>query len=136
MTEGLGLTAADVAAVTRNNDNNNDMFGGNCWIWIILIAFVFLPMMGMMGGGNRGGVETGVQDNFISDEFVKRDIFNTNQNVSNTACQTQKEILQSRYDSALMAQTMQAQMAQCLKRFFEAIKNLFAKKVNAVGTYA
>lgn len=147
MTEGM-LSAADVAAVTRNNDNSNDMWGGNCWIWIILIAFMFLPMM--MGGWNRGGVETGVQDNFISDEFVKRDIFNTNQNVSNTACQTQrdvlenryanqlglqqvqaaqqncccetqKEILQSRYDSALMAQTMQAQMAQCCCDIKESI---------------
>lgn len=137
MNEGLGLTAADVAAVTRN-DNNDMWSGGGWWIWIILIAFLF-PMM---GGWNRGGVETGVQDNFISDEFVKRDIFNTNQNVSNTACQTQrdvlenryatqlgmqqlgaqsqqcccetqKEILQSRYDAALMAQNMQAQLAQC-----------------------
>ena len=145
MNEGLGLTAADVAAVTRND--NDDMWGGSCWIWIIFIAFLF-PMM--MGGWNRGGVETGVQDNFISDEFVKRDIFNTNQNVSNTACQTQrdvlenrytnqlglqqlqasqqncccetqKEILQSRYDAALMAQNMQAQMAQCCCDIKESI---------------
>lgn len=136
MNEGIGLTAADVAAVTRND--NDDMWGGNSWIWIIFLAFLF-PMF---GGWNRGGVETGVHDNFISDEFVKRDIFNTNQNVSNTACQTQrdvlenryatqlglqqvqaaqqncccetqKEILQNRYDAALMAQNMQAQMAQC-----------------------
>ena len=137
MNEGM-LSAADVAAVTRN-DTCNDMWGGGgWWIWIILIAFLF-PMM---GGWNRGGVGNGVQDNFISDEFVKRDIFNTNQNVSNTACQTQrdvlesryttqlgmqqlgaqsqqcccetqKEILQNRYDAALMAQNMQAQLAQC-----------------------
>ena len=137
MTDGMGLTAADVAAVTRN-DNDGMWGGGGWWIWIILIAFLF-PMM---GGWNRNGVETGVQDNFISDEFVKRDIFNTNQNVSNTAsqtqrdvlenryaaqlgmqnlgtqvqvgtCETQKEILQNRYNAALMAQNMQAQMAQC-----------------------
>ena len=147
MTDGaIGLSAADVAAVTRNNDND-DMWGGNCWIWIIFIAFLF-PMM--MGGWNRGGVETSVQDNFISDEFVKRDIFNTNQNVSNTACQTQrevlenryaaqlgfqnlgtqvqvgncntqKEILQNRYDAALMAQNMQAQMAQYCCDIKEAV---------------
>lgn len=147
MTDGaIGLSAADVAAVTRNNDD--DGWGGGCWwIWIIMIAFLF-PMM--MGGWNRGGVETGVQDNFISDEFVKRDIFNTNQNVSNTACQTQrdvlenryaaqlgfqnlgtqvqvgncntqKEILQNRYDAALMAQNMQAQMAQCCCDIKEAV---------------
>lgn len=143
--DGMGLTAADVAAVTRN-DNDGMWGGGGWWIWIILLAFIF-PMM---GGWNRGGVETGVHDNFISDEFVKRDIFNTNQNVSNTTCQTQrdvlenrytnqlgmqqlgaqsqqcccetqKEILQSRYDSALMAQNIQAQMAQCCCDIKESI---------------
>ena len=145
MTDGtMGLSAADVAAVTRND--NDEWGGGGWWIWIIFLAFLF-PMM---GGWNRGNLETGVQDNFISDEFVKRDIFNTNQNVSNTACQTQrdvlenrytnqlglqqlqaaqqncccetqKEILQSRYDAALMAQNMQAQLASCCCDIKEAV---------------
>lgn len=148
MNEGLNtLSAADVAAVTRNNDGN--MWGDGGWFWIIILAFLFC--------GNGWGNNNGAQDAFISDEFVKRDIFNTNQNVSNTACETQrdvlenryntqlglqnlqaqqaqcccntqKEILQSRYDAALQAQNMQAQMAQCLKRFFKAIRNLFTKK--------
>ena len=78
MNEGLGLTAADVAAVTRNDDDNG--WGCNSWIWIIFLAFLF-PMFGGMWG-NRNGVETGVQDNFISDEFVKRDIFNTDTQTS------------------------------------------------------
>ena len=108
MTDGtMGLSAADVAAVTRNND---DDWGGGCWwIWIILLAFLF-PMM---GGWNRGGVETGVQDNFISDEFVKRDIFNTNQNVSNTACQTQRDVLENRYTNQLGLQQVQAAQQNC-----------------------
>ena len=37
MTDGTMLSAADVAAVTRNNDGCNDMWGGNCWIWIIVL---------------------------------------------------------------------------------------------------
>ena len=131
MTEGaMGLSAADVAAVTRNNDY--DGFGGGAWIWIILLAFLFR--------GNWGGY--GGESPLVSEEFIKRDIFNTNQNVSNTACQTQrdvlenryttqlglqqlqaaqqecccttqKEILQSRYDAALQAQALQAQLASC-----------------------
>lgn len=120
MTEGaMGLSAADVAAVTRNNDY--DGFGNGGWIWIILLAFLFR--------GNWGGY--GGESPLVSEEFIKRDIFNTNQNVSNTACQTQrdvlenrytnqlcccetqKEILQSRYDAALQAQTIQAQLASC-----------------------
>ena len=125
MTDGM-LSAADVAAVTRNNDGCNDMWGGGgWWIWIILIAFLF-PMM---GGWNRNGIDTGVQDNFISDEFVKRDIFNTNQlglqnlgsQVQVGNCNTQKEVLQNRYDAALMAQNMQAQLAQCCCDIKESI---------------
>ena len=119
MTEGM-LSAADVAAVTRND--GYDGWGNGGWIWIILLAFLFR--------GNWGG-NYGEESTIVSEEFIKRDIFNTNQNVSNTACQTQrdvlenrytnqlcccetqKEVLQSRYDSAIQAQTMQAQLAQC-----------------------
>lgn len=133
MTEGM-LSAADVAAVTRNNDCY-DGFGNGGWIWIILLAFLFRGNWGGYGGyGNESPL--------VSEEFIKRDIFNTNQNVSNTACQTQrdvlenryttqlglqqlqaaqqncccetqKEILQSRYDAALQAQALQAQLASC-----------------------
>lgn len=121
MTEGaMPLSAADVAAVTRNNDY--DGFGNGGWMWIILLAFLFR--------GNLGGYGNG-ESPLVSEEFIKRDIFNTNQNVSNTACQTQrdvlenrynaqlcccetqKEILQSRYDAALQAQALQAQLANC-----------------------
>ena len=121
MTEGtMGLSAADVAAVTRND--GYDGFGNGAWIWVILLAFLFR--------GNWGG-NYGAENPLVSEEFIKRDIFNTNQNVSNTACQTQrdvldnrytnqlcccetqKEILQSRYDAALQAQTLQAQLANC-----------------------
>ena len=121
MTEGaMPLSAADVAAVTRNNDY--DGFGNGGWMWIILLAFLFR--------GNWGGYGNGASP-LVSEEFIKRDIFNTNQNVSNTACQTQrdvlenrynaqlcccetqKEILQNRYDAALQAQALQAQLANC-----------------------
>lgn len=116
----MGLSAADVAAVTRND--GYDGFGNGAWIWIILLAFLFR--------GNWGG-NYGAESPLVSEEFIKRDIFNTNQNVSNTACQTQrdvlenrytnqlcccetqKEILQSRYDAALQAQTLQAQLSNC-----------------------
>lgn len=122
MTEGaMPLSAADVAAVTRNNECY-DGFGNGGWMWIILLAFLFR--------GNWGGYGNG-ESPLVSEEFIKRDIFNTNQNVSTTACQTQrdvlenrytnqlcccetqKEILQSRYDSALQAQALQAQLANC-----------------------
>lgn len=135
-----GLSASDVLALTRNNDGY-DMMGNQFW-WVIVFLIVAAMFRGNGGlfGDNNGGTATGAL--LGADEFIKRDIFNTNQNVSNTGCQTQrdvlesryttqlgfansdakaqacccetqKEILQSRYDNALQNQTMQAQLSQC-----------------------
>lgn len=132
--EAMPLTAADVGAVMGNNRDGYG-FGDGAWFWIIIILFAF---WGNNGWGNRNnGLETD-----IDTRFLERDIFNTNQNVSTTGCQTQrdiletkynlgtqvlenrfncsqnacatqKEILQNRYDNALQTQTLSAQMAEC-----------------------
>lgn len=129
MMNGSNMSPADVAAVVDNNGYADGAFGGG-WMWLIVLLLLFR-------GNNWGENQT-----LTSDEFIKRDIFNTNQNVSNTACQTQrdvlesrcttqlglqqvqasqqqcccdtqKEILQSRYDSALQSQNVQAQLQNC-----------------------
>ena len=82
MNEAMGLTAADVAAVTRNDGYDNGFGNGGWWIWIILIAFLFC---GNGWGRNNDTATIAGENAFLSDEFVKRDIFNTNQNVSNTS---------------------------------------------------
>lgn len=136
MAEGnvMPLSAADVGAVVGNNRGYNDGMWGGEWFWIIIILFAF---WGNGFGGRNNGLETD-----IDTRFLERDIFNTNQNVSNTACQTQrdvlesryttqlglselganmqncccetqKEILQNRYDNAIQTQTLSSQMAQC-----------------------
>lgn len=125
-----GTDALSVMNATRGNYYGFD--GMNGWFWIVLLLFC--------GRGNFGGY--GNESPLVSDEFIKRDIFNTNQNVSTTSCQTQrdvlegkydtqlsianlasqtqncccntqKEILQSRYDNALGMQNLQAQLADC-----------------------
>lgn len=83
----------------------NDM-GGGAWFWIVIIL-----LFGGRGFGFGGG--EGVQDNFISNEFIKRDIFNTNANVSAQGCETQKEVIESRYTNQLGIQNLGSQMAQC-----------------------
>lgn len=128
-----GLTGTDALALMNNRDGYG--FGEGAWFWIIIILFAF---WGNNGWGNRNnGLETD-----IDTRFLERDIFNTNQNVSNTGCQTQrdiletkydlgtqvlenrfncsqnacntqKEILQNRYDNALQTQNLSAQMAEC-----------------------
>lgn len=81
-----------------------DGFGGG-WFWVILILL-------FAGGGFWGN--NGVQDNFVSSEFIKRDIFNTNQNVSTTGCQTQRDILESRYTTEMgLKDNLYAQQQCC-----------------------
>lgn len=127
-----GTDALSVMNATRDGYGYGDgMYGG--WFWIIIILFAFWG-----NGFNRNnGLATD-----IDTRFLERDIFNTNQNVSTTGCQTQrdvlenryttqlgltnlgaqtqncccetqKEILQNRYDNALQTQTLSSQMANC-----------------------
>jgi hypothetical protein len=151
--EHSGLSASDVLAMTRDNNDGGAMGGYGFW-WII----VFLIVAGMFSGGGFFGnnantttadalltasaMNNAGSNRTIEDAFLQRDIFNVNQNVSNTgnltqrdilesryttqlgdsalqstiqntACGTQKEILESRYDSALANQNLISQMQTC-----------------------
>lgn len=98
------LSVADALALQKYDDG---MYGGNNgFMWILLIL--------LFGGRGFGwGTNEGVQDNFISNEFIKRDIFNTNQNVSATSCETQRDVLDSRYTTQLGLQQLQASQQSC-----------------------
>ena len=131
--ETMPLSAADVGAVVGNRGGYDDGFGYGSWFWVIILLFAF------WGNGFNGN--NSLETN-IDTRFLERDVFNTNQNVSTTGCQTQrdvleakynlgtqvlenrfncsqnacntqKEILQNRYDNALQTQTLSAQMAEC-----------------------
>lgn len=86
-----------------NMGENGEMFGGNGAIWLLFILFFAFSRNGY--GYN--------QENLMSDEFIKRDIFNTNQNVSNTACQTQRDVIDSRYTTQLGLQNLGQQISDC-----------------------
>ena len=62
MSEGT-LSAADVAAVTRNNDNGNGMFG-NDWAWIVILLLFGWGGRGF-GGGFGGGYGGGIGENYV-----------------------------------------------------------------------
>ena len=109
------------------NGNNTDFGFGGIWgvIMLLIVAGLFGNGFGF-GGGNFGITET-----FLDNRLMARDVFNTNDNVLTSACQTQrdvldskyasqvsdcnlsKEIMQKRYDNALQTQTLSAQMAEC-----------------------
>ena len=102
--------------MTGQNSDRNGMWGGDgSWIWIILLFALF--------GGNGFGNRVNEQVD-IDTRFLERDIFNTNQNVSNTACQTQREvltsgattqnaILENRYTTQLGLSQLGATMQNC-----------------------
>lgn len=143
MNESSGLSASDVLALTRDNG-----IGGNNFWWII----VFLIVAGMFGGnlfGNSNGAsaaERVATSDFISSQFsnqndkfialqngsainqVSRDVLETsnatNVGILNASNNTDKEILQSRYDNSLGQcniektillgnQGMQSQLSAC-----------------------
>lgn len=133
-------TTGIIPTMDYSRANDGYGYGDGAWFWIIIILFAFWG-----NGFNRNnGLETD-----IDTRFLERDIFNTNQNVSTTGCQTQrdvletkydlgtqvlenrfncsqnacstqKEILQNRYDNALQTQTLSAQMAECCLTKVEA----------------
>lgn len=96
-----GTDALSVMNATRGNYYGFD--GMNSWFWIILLLFC--------GRGNFGGY--GNESTLVSDEFIKRDIFNTNQNVSTTSCQTQRDVLEGKYDTQIAINNATAQAQAC-----------------------
>lgn len=97
-----GFSLADIRAATAGNNYDGMGFGGG-WFWIIILLF-------FCGGFNRNNYG---ETPLISDEFIKRDIFNTNQNVSSTACQTQRDVIEGKYDTELAISNLASQMQNC-----------------------
>ena len=86
-------------------DRNNNEFGGGYWIWIILLFLLF--------GGNWGNNGNMQNDTLMNQEFIKRDLFNTNQNVSSQGFQNSRDILENRYTTQLGLQNLGQQNQEC-----------------------
>ncbi len=95
------LSVADALALQRSGDGMSN--GNGSWIWFILILL-------FVGGGFWGN---GRNASNLNQDFIQRDIFNTNQNVSDSACQTQKEVIESRYTGQLGLQNLGQQLSNC-----------------------
>lgn len=115
-------------------DNNGMGMDGGCgwWFWIILLFFFWGGNGFGFGANGAGAVDTyGIASNAMNEEFIKRDLFGINQNVSNSGFDVQKEILENRYTNQmglqgvtsaiteaqyanqLGQQNLQAQLADC-----------------------
>ena len=60
--------------------------------------------------GNNGNLQN---DALMNQEFIKRDLFNTNQNVSSQGYQNSRDILESRYTTQLGLQNLGQQNQEC-----------------------
>lgn len=156
--EGM-LSPADVAVLSgntsRNNDNNG--FGDNVW-WIIILLLFGYGRNGFGGGfgGNYGGVTDGY---VLASDFAQIDrkldtisngicdsTFALNNTMTNGFSATQQTLCQgfsginqaittNGYETRLGVQGLASQLANCLNRFFIAVKNRL-QKVNTVGSIA
>lgn len=94
---------SDFAAVTDKNDGNM----GSSWIWIIL----FIVLLGGNGNGLFGG--NNATTSTLNADFLTRDIFNTNTNVSAQGCQTREAVMNSQFQTLMGFKDLSAQNAAC-----------------------
>ena len=158
-----GMSAADVAVLSGiNNRGCNDGYGfggygfdGILWLIVILAIFNGGWGNGFGFGGNVGANGSGFQGwatrSDINEGFALNNLQSGINAIQNGICDSTyaltnainsgfstAELSRCNQQAALMQQlnNIQFQNQQCLKKFFRAIKNLFTKNVNAVGTYA
>ena len=94
-----GMSVADYLAIDRNRGNDFGGFGDGGFLWVILIFLFFLAFSGN-GFGFGGNNNTGALPQ------VDRDVLTT-------SCNTQKEILQSRYDAQLGFHDLSSRLDSC-----------------------
>lgn len=88
---------ADIKAIVDDGDRDG-MWGGNGFLWVILIFLFFLAFSGGFGfGGNNasGGLSQ-----------VERDVLTT-------SCATQREVVESKYDTSLQIAQLGYQQQLC-----------------------
>lgn len=130
------LSAADIIALTKDNDHDG-MNGGYFW-WVIIFLIIAMMFSGNgFGFGGNGATNTLIGE----DEFIKRDIFNTNQNVSNTSaatqrdiletgCTTQRDVLENRYTTQLgFANANAASQACCCETQKEILQSRYDNSI-------
>ena len=155
-----GLSASDVALLSGRTGNNGDgMFGDNGAWWVII--FLIFAFMGWGRNNNGfGGNGLGATDNYVlasdfatiqrqlSDGFG--DLTAQSRYIQNGLCDgfyamntsllngfagVNNAIMTNGYETRNAIQGVSSQLADCLKKFFIAVKNKFTK-VNTVGGLA
>lgn len=121
---GENLSAADVAAVTRGNNNDFGFGGGGAFFWIF--ALLLLPMLN--GGGmfgNRNGVTEADLCNANSFSELKGSVGRLGDRMESIGTGLQNGLSNLGYELQRMLNTLSAQIAQCcceLKSAIDSVK--------------
>ena len=145
-----GLSASDVALLTGNGNNGFGGNGDNAW-WIILFLIFGWGRNGFGGGfGGNGG---GIGENYVlATDFatIERKLDAVNSGICDATFALNNTVVNgfSGVQSALCqgfnglnvaylqgTNSLASQLANCLNRFFKAVKNRL-QKVNTVGSIA
>lgn len=88
---------ADIKAIVDDGDRG-EMFGGNAFLWVILIFLFFLGFSGngLFGGNNANG---GLAQ-------IERDVLTS-------SCATQREVIESKYDTSMQLAQLGFQNQMC-----------------------
>lgn len=92
----MDYSLADIKAIVDDGDRN-EMFGGNAFLWVILIFLFFLGFSGngLFGNNANGGLAQ-----------IERDVLTS-------SCATQREVLESKYDTSMQLAQLGFQNQMC-----------------------
>ena len=107
------MTVADYLAIAERSDHDGVWGGNGGFLWVILIFLFFLGFSGNGLFGNRSADSVQLSQ-------LERDVLNG-------TCNTQKEVIESRYTTQLGLQNLQAQMADCCCTTQRAIDSVKAE---------
>ena len=95
----MDYSLADLKAIV--DDDKDGMFGGNGFLWVILIFLFFLAFNGngLGFGGNNNNFTSGMAQ-------VERDVLET-------SCATQKSVMESQYQTLLSFKDLSYQNQIC-----------------------
>ena len=128
--DGNMMTPADVMAMTGGNDRDGFM-NGNGIFWIVVLFLLFGMMGGGFGYGNNAAAQGALTRAELADGFntaeiqrnqgdlmrgqfaMQQEIMQSRFDAQKCCCETQKEILDSRYTTQLGFQAQQANIDHC-----------------------
>lgn len=120
-----GLTAADVLAMTKDND----MFGG---VGGFILLFIFLMAISGngFGWGNNNGVATSLGQSDIQNSLYFQSQDAAIRNLANGQCAIIDSALNNKYDNAVLIKDLSAQMSNSIAGISNQIANQTATITN------